>query len=314
MGCFKLTYYHQEEALEANPFFSGNALDKKDQAKKKRIDAYRYGFQGQERDDEMKGAGNSWNYKYRMHDPRLGRFFAVDPLFREYPHNSVYAFSENRVIDGIELEGLEYYKIVITTENGKKPVINIINYTNVEQDGMENVVTEHGFGPNGDIGILYVFNNITTDDQGRRVHNITTKTIKNTEYGVYAGPNNHKKYWEEPDADGNYPDDYSLSPIDETDANAMQHDLDFDEFLIAGLSGTLDARSSKANNDFIERADRTTEKYKNRELDNITGKPVKKAASDAGQAAARSGGFGLKSFKFAEFLKNYNPPPTGPNK
>ena len=56
MGCFKLTYYHQEEALEANSFFSGNALDKKDQAKKKRIDAYRYGFQGQERDDEMKGA------------------------------------------------------------------------------------------------------------------------------------------------------------------------------------------------------------------------------------------------------------------
>ncbi len=41
---------------------------------------YRYGFQGQERDDEIKGNGNSVNYKYRMHDPRLGRFFAVDPL------------------------------------------------------------------------------------------------------------------------------------------------------------------------------------------------------------------------------------------
>jgi hypothetical protein len=34
-------------------------------------------------------------------------FFAVDPLASKYPHNSVYAFSENRVIDGIELEGLE---------------------------------------------------------------------------------------------------------------------------------------------------------------------------------------------------------------
>ena len=42
-----------------------------------------------------------------MHDPRVGRFFAVDPLAAEYPHNSVYAFSENRVIDMIELEGLE---------------------------------------------------------------------------------------------------------------------------------------------------------------------------------------------------------------
>ncbi len=42
-----------------------------------------------------------------MHDPRLGRFFAVDPLSIQYSYNSPYAFSENRVIDGVELEGLE---------------------------------------------------------------------------------------------------------------------------------------------------------------------------------------------------------------
>ncbi|MBL4705721.1 MAG: hypothetical protein JKY54_14445 [Flavobacteriales bacterium] len=44
-------------------------------------ESYRYGFQGQgqgqEKDDEVKGEGNSVNYKYGMHDPRLGRFFAV---------------------------------------------------------------------------------------------------------------------------------------------------------------------------------------------------------------------------------------------
>lgn len=46
-----------------------------------------------------------------MHDPRVGRFLSVDPLEREYAYNSPYSFSENRVIDGIELEGLErlYY-------------------------------------------------------------------------------------------------------------------------------------------------------------------------------------------------------------
>ena len=68
---------------------------------------YRYGFQGQETDDEVKGRGNSVNYKYRMHDPRIGRFFAVDPLAKDYPHNSPYAFSENVVVHAIELEGLE---------------------------------------------------------------------------------------------------------------------------------------------------------------------------------------------------------------
>ena len=46
-----------------------------------------------------------------MHDPRVGRFFAVDPLFRKYPYNSPYAFSENRVMDGVELEGLEFENI-----------------------------------------------------------------------------------------------------------------------------------------------------------------------------------------------------------
>ncbi|MBK7128586.1 MAG: hypothetical protein IPH66_04365 [Crocinitomicaceae bacterium] len=42
-----------------------------------------------------------------MHDPRIGRFFAVDPLAPKYPHNSPYAFSENKVIAWVELEGLE---------------------------------------------------------------------------------------------------------------------------------------------------------------------------------------------------------------
>ncbi len=69
---------------------------------------YRYGFQGQEMDNEIKGGeGNSLNYTFRMHDPRVGRFFAVDPLFRKYPFNSTYAFSENSVIAYVELEGLE---------------------------------------------------------------------------------------------------------------------------------------------------------------------------------------------------------------
>jgi RHS repeat-associated protein len=71
------------------------------------VDSYRYGFQGQEKDDEIKGEGNSVNYKFRMHDPRLGRFFAPDPIESIYSWNSPYAFSNNRVIDSRELEGLE---------------------------------------------------------------------------------------------------------------------------------------------------------------------------------------------------------------
>jgi len=72
-------------------------------------DEYRYGFQNQEKDDEWTGqTGSHLNYKYRMYDSRTGRFFAIDPLAAQYPYNSTYAFSENRVIDGVELEGLEW--------------------------------------------------------------------------------------------------------------------------------------------------------------------------------------------------------------
>lgn len=67
---------------------------------------YRYGYQAQLTDQELWDGAVS--YKYRIEDPRIGRFFSVDPLAPEYPWNSPYAFSENRVIDGVELEGLEY--------------------------------------------------------------------------------------------------------------------------------------------------------------------------------------------------------------
>ena len=60
--------------------------------------SYRYGFQGQEKDDEIKGAGNSLNYTFRMHDPRVGRFFATDPLEKVFTDISPYSFSANNPI------------------------------------------------------------------------------------------------------------------------------------------------------------------------------------------------------------------------
>ena len=71
------------------------------------VDCYRYGFQGQEKDDEIKGEGNSLNYKYRMHDARIGRFFAVDPLASKFPYMTPYQFAGNKPIWSREIEGLE---------------------------------------------------------------------------------------------------------------------------------------------------------------------------------------------------------------
>jgi len=68
---------------------------------------YRYGFQGQELDNEIKGEGNSYNFTFRMHDPRVGRFFSMDPLTHKFTRYTPYQFSGNSVIGLGELEGLE---------------------------------------------------------------------------------------------------------------------------------------------------------------------------------------------------------------
>lgn len=99
----------------------------------KRVNDYTYGFQGQEEDDDISGEGNSLNYEYRMHNPRLGRFFSIDPLFKDYPHNSPYAFSENVVINAIELEGLE--NVYVYAWNKKKGEwVKKYTYTDVKSD------------------------------------------------------------------------------------------------------------------------------------------------------------------------------------
>jgi RHS repeat-associated protein len=70
--------------------------------------AYRFTFQGQEHDDELNGStGTSYAFEYRIHDPRIGRFMSIDPLAFKFPWNSPYAFAENKVIQYVELEGLE---------------------------------------------------------------------------------------------------------------------------------------------------------------------------------------------------------------
>jgi RHS repeat-associated protein len=72
--------------------------------------AYRYGFNGKEKDDEMKGGeGNSIDYGFRMHDPRVGRFMSVDPLTKKFAELTPYQFSSNTPIWAIDLDGMEAY-------------------------------------------------------------------------------------------------------------------------------------------------------------------------------------------------------------
>jgi len=69
--------------------------------------AYRYGFNGKENDNEVKGEGNQQDYGFRIYDPRVARFLSVDPLTKEFSWLSPFQFASNRAIEAIDLDGLE---------------------------------------------------------------------------------------------------------------------------------------------------------------------------------------------------------------
>lgn len=56
---------------------------------------YRYGFNGMEKDNDLKGDGLSYTTEYRAYDPRLGRWFSVDPKAQMQPWESPYSSMNN---------------------------------------------------------------------------------------------------------------------------------------------------------------------------------------------------------------------------
>jgi RHS repeat-associated protein len=86
-------------AVDYYPFGSSMA------GRKYNDDSYRYGFNGMEKDDEMKGNGNSYDFGARLYDSRIGKWLAVDPLAAEYPNLSPYNFVANTPIQAIDPDG-----------------------------------------------------------------------------------------------------------------------------------------------------------------------------------------------------------------
>ncbi len=125
---------------------------------------YRYGFQGQEKDNEIKGKdATSLNYTFRMHDPRVGRFFAVDPLAKDYAFYSPYQFSGNSTIIGIDMEGLELQisnstftmkensgTTLLTAEADFKLTIKVLNMTGLKLMGTQ-LLTNYAAGRARDV-------------------------------------------------------------------------------------------------------------------------------------------------------------------
>ncbi|HNP24982.1 MAG TPA: RHS repeat-associated core domain-containing protein, partial [Panacibacter sp.] len=88
---------------------------------------YRYGFNGKENDNEVKGTGNQQDYGMRIYDLRAGRFLSVDPLVKEYPELTPYQFASNTPMQAIDRDGLEkvYYMQRSESHNAVELVGNL---------------------------------------------------------------------------------------------------------------------------------------------------------------------------------------------
>lgn len=79
--------------------------------------AYRYGYSGKEKDDELKGEGNCYDFGARMLDPRVGRWFAKDPKENKYPSFSTYNYVANSPLRAIDPDGEDIFILFYTSGN-----------------------------------------------------------------------------------------------------------------------------------------------------------------------------------------------------
>jgi YD repeat-containing protein len=205
---------------------------------------------------------NTHEWKYRFSDPAIGRFWSIDPLVDDYRYQSPYNFSENRVIDGVELEGLEYVTVqhimngsthISTTStdyyrmSDKK--INAINGTPA---GTYNAAS---YGPEGK-GVKHITHDISNNSITVRWDNRRVDFESRAgNHGLYSGPGSITGYGGKQDYDFNY------QPVDWSDAIAKRHDEDYEDAIKNGgdFTGYIDdTRTYQADLDMLDRLDTFT--------------------------------------------------------
>lgn len=87
---------------------------------------YRYGFNGMEKDDEIKGKENFYNFGARMHDPRLGRWLSLDPKAFKYTGWSPYNFTLNNPLIYKDPNGKDVNISYLTNENHQEALKKIV--------------------------------------------------------------------------------------------------------------------------------------------------------------------------------------------
>ncbi len=103
---------------------------------------YRYGFNGKESDNEVKGEANQQDYGFRVYDPRVGRFLSLDPLAEKYISWSPYNYCLNNPINHTDPSGDTvrlYSQTIPSTYNMQRHL-----YLRITTNGYDKVVEVWG--------------------------------------------------------------------------------------------------------------------------------------------------------------------------
>lgn len=221
--------YYNPELVSANDYYPFGMLQYARSWTEPNVGNYRFGFNGKENDNEVKGVGNSMDYGKRIYDPRTGRFLSLDPLTQKYPDLTPYQFASNTPIEAIDIDGLEKYIIHYIIENGSRIILS---------QKTDNSPQYQGTTVMGQPVIPKVVQFILEDKNGKVLSVTGDIPLKNYGSTLYVGPLN-PKYGPEDGAALNGHDRYDYPAINILDLAAKHHDLAYNHAYAAGFSGAL---------------------------------------------------------------------------
>lgn len=114
----KTFLYFVRKVIERTAIVYKLPYSKAETSPKKWDNAYRFGFNGKEKDNEAKGVGNSLDFGERIYDSRLGRWLSLDPMATKFPAWSAYNFTLNNPILLQDPDGREPTKSQAGTAKG----------------------------------------------------------------------------------------------------------------------------------------------------------------------------------------------------
>jgi len=98
--------------------------------------SFRYGFNGKENDNEVKGTGNELDYGMRIYDPRIMKFLSIDPLTKKYPELTPYQFASNTPIMAVDLDGKERLDMTGVNATKRTATITVVKQVDIVQAGL----------------------------------------------------------------------------------------------------------------------------------------------------------------------------------